>query len=239
MITNFNMKPSVSGGKHGQITMESRASVSDVTETLTIEKDLVPQRTPDLTRHRELGLVPRRTPDLTRHKELELVGRRTPDLTRHKELELVSRRTPDLTRHKEIEPVARRTPDLTRHKELEREYRTLKRDLSTVTLFDSELNNIKVSNCKQRVDTGIKTVSGGRYDDKPNVVVTDQGCQFSSHDFLLSDNLAMDHFKKHILNIKLNCRRHYKAMKQKSDKNKNYSDKIKTKFKPVFEQADC
>ena len=183
------MKSSVLDGKPRQKTAERRIPLPDVSETLTIENNLMHRVTPDLTRYRDQELVSRRTPDLTRHSDLE------------------------------------------------REYRTLKREMCVVTPVVSEFDTIAEDKSKELSDYGVKAVSGSR-DDNLKALVTDKGRQFNSHDFLLSNNLAMDHFKKHIMNIKMNCRKHHKAVKQKSIKNKSSTDKIKTKFKPVFEQVD-
>lgn len=158
----------------------------------------------------------------------------TPDLIRHREQELIARRTPDLTRYRDQELASRRTPDLTRHSDLEREYRTLKRDMYLDTPVASEFDDITVDKTKEISDYGVKIVSGSQADNS-KAMVTDQGRLFNSHDFLLSNNLAMDHFKKHIMNIKMNCRRHHKAVKQISNKDRGSTNKIKTKFKPVFE----
>ena len=152
-----------------------------------------------------------------------------------KEDESVGRRTPTLARYREQDVISRRTPDLIRHRELECEYRSLKRDLGIVKTSAHETDQFDVNEDKVLSEKGVKVVSTG---ENPKARTFDHGRQFNSHDFLLSKNLAMDHFEKHIMNIKMNCKRYNKTVKQKSDKNKTSPRKIKTKFKPVFEQVD-
>lgn len=140
----------------------------------------------------------------------------------------VSAETDSVSRNK-TNPV--RTINGTRHKQLEQEYMTLKRDLTMVP------KESEISELKQDTRLGGETLHNGDKRDKVNLVASAGDVESNSREFLVSDALGMDHFKKHILNVKVNSKRRQKVNRQ-LDKKPTANKKVQSRFKPVFEQGD-
>ena len=144
--------------------------------------------------------------------------------------------------------------DFERHNELEQEYRTLKREL-TSTLLNADLGRSKSSATIEH-NSGTELSDRNKSDDRDHHDTRDinktkhhkhsesrtsrlltHTMEYNSHEFLVSDALGIDHFKKHILNVKVTSKRHQRALKQSSENKKRTGDKTKSKFKTVFEHG--
>ena len=125
--------------------------------------------------------------------------------------------------------------DYERHNELEQEYRTLKRELTILNDLDLSKRTTVVEGYGKELRERNKK-DQPRSNDNTSTMLTGN-LEPSSHDFLMSDALGINHFKKHILNVKRTSKRHKRDTKHLSENKKSSTEKIKTKFKPVFEQG--